>query len=38
MILIAIEVDKKDYIDCEEHWGEVGFFQSWALEYKNKKI
>jgi len=33
-----IEVDKGNYIDQEQHWEETGFFQSWALEDKNKEI
>ena len=34
----TIEVDKGSYIDCEEHWKETAFIQSWALEHLNKKI
>lgn len=33
-----IEVDKGSFIDCEEHWEETAFLQSWALEHKNVNI
>ena len=38
-----IDVEKKGYIAEEEHWEEehweeTGFFQSWALEHKNKEL
>jgi hypothetical protein len=33
-----IEEQKDTYIDCVEHWQEVGFYQSWALEDMNQTI
>ena len=34
----TIEVDKGSFIDCEQHWKETAFVESWGLENLNKKL